>query len=434
LDEASEWSPLQGPPDGLTCRSWLQEADDVAFRRDFEKRPIRVMDYEIRRYPCDVPCEMVGKTPAAQLDGSLAGAVPRHKAVMRSMEPRGYYASNDLAAAHKEHGVVMTVHYDSDVPVQYGSWEEYDVMRPAVNKTAMAAAFISNCHANNFRLEALKELGRHMEVHSYGRCLNNKRSERDKLPVLARHRFSLAFENTCEEDYVTEKFWQCLVAGSIPVVIGAPNIAAFAPADNSFLQITSLEDVPRVARQMVTLAGNQTAYDEMLAWKRDGPSQAFLANMDLSAVHSSCRLCIFLADRVRRRDLMAAKARRPCRCEAPGKREGEKLVVYHLYVRERGTFHFTSVFLRSDHLTIRGLTLAIRRSFQKKAHKPVWVGKRPAVLGADEKAWALKIYRIYPAGATQREALWGEAWFRNSSQVVGHVSTHPCARLEVIFV
>ncbi|CAI5461618.1 unnamed protein product [Closterium sp. Yama58-4] len=437
LDEPSEWSPLQGAPDGLTCRSWLQEADDVAFGRDFEKQPIAVMAYETpRRYPCDVPCEMVGKRRPSQLDASLAGGVPRHKAVLRSMEPRGYYKSNDPAWAHRDHAVVMTVHYDSDVPVQYGSWEEYDVMRPPVNKTAsaLAAAFISNCRANNFRLEAIKELSQHMEVHSYGRCLNNMPYESDKLPVLARHFFSLAFENTCEADYVTEKYWQCLAAGSIPVVIGAPNIAEFAPSPNSYLEIKTLEDVPRVAQQMVTLAGNQTAYDEMLAWKKVGPSQAFIANMDLSAVHSSCRLCIFLADRIRRKDLDAAKTRRPCRCEAPGKREGEKLVVYHLYVRERGTFHFTSVFLRSDHLTLRGLTLAIRRSFQKKTYRPVWVGKRPASLGGDEKAWALKIYRIYPAGSTQREALWGEAWFRNSSQVVGHVTAHPCARLEVIFV
>ncbi|CAI5954209.1 unnamed protein product [Closterium sp. NIES-65] len=432
-----------------------READDVAFGRDFEKQPITVMAYEvrpsptthgkqlitvmayeIRKYPCDVPCELVGKRRPSQLDASLAGGVPRHKAVLRSMEPRGYYKSNDPAWAHRDHAVVMTVHYDSDVPVQYGSWEEYHVMRPPVNKTAsaLAAAFISNCHANNFRLEAVKELSRHMEVHSYGRCLNNMPYETDKLPVLAQHLFSFAFENTCEGDYVTEKYWQCLVAGSIPVVIGAPNIANFAPSPNSYLEIKSLEDVPRVAQQMVTLAGNQTAYDEMLAWKKDGPSQAFIANMDLSAVHSSCRLCIFLADRIRRKDLDAAKTRRPCRCEAPGKREGEKLVVYHLYVRERGTFHFTSVFLRSDHLTLRGLTLAIRRSFQKKTHRPVWVGKRPASLGGDEKAWALKIYRIYPAGSTQREALWGEAWFRNLSQVVAHVTAHPCARLEVIFV
>uniref|UniRef100_A0A6N2K8M2 Fucosyltransferase n=1 Tax=Salix viminalis TaxID=40686 RepID=A0A6N2K8M2_SALVM len=49
----------------------------------------------------------------------------------------------------------------------------------------------------------------------------------DKVETLKRYKFSLAFENSNEEDYVTEKFFQSLVAGTIPVVIGAPNIQDF---------------------------------------------------------------------------------------------------------------------------------------------------------------------------------------------------------------
>jgi Glycosyltransferase family 10 (fucosyltransferase) C-term len=37
----------------------------------------------------------------------------------------------------------------------------------------------------------------------------------DKLETLKRYKFSLAFENSNEEDYVTEKFFQSLVAGII---------------------------------------------------------------------------------------------------------------------------------------------------------------------------------------------------------------------------
>lgn len=35
----------------------------------------------------------------------------------------------------------------------------------------------------------------------------------DKVKTLKRYKFSLAFENSNEEDYVTEKFFQSLVAG-----------------------------------------------------------------------------------------------------------------------------------------------------------------------------------------------------------------------------
>lgn len=37
----------------------------------------------------------------------------------------------------------------------------------------------------------------------------------DKVATLKRYKFSLAFENSNEEDYVTEKFFQSLVAGMI---------------------------------------------------------------------------------------------------------------------------------------------------------------------------------------------------------------------------
>lgn len=35
----------------------------------------------------------------------------------------------------------------------------------------------------------------------------------DKVEALKKYKFSLAFENSNEEDYVTEKFFQSLVAG-----------------------------------------------------------------------------------------------------------------------------------------------------------------------------------------------------------------------------
>lgn len=36
----------------------------------------------------------------------------------------------------------------------------------------------------------------------------------DKVETLKRYKFSFAFENSNEEDYVTEKFFQSLVAGN----------------------------------------------------------------------------------------------------------------------------------------------------------------------------------------------------------------------------
>ena len=50
-----------------------------------------------------------------------------------------------------------------------------------------------------------------------------------------------------------------------------------------------MRDVPSIARRMLQLASNASALAQAMAWKQAGPTDAFLANMDLSCVHSSCR-------------------------------------------------------------------------------------------------------------------------------------------------
>ena len=147
--------------------------------------------------------------------------------------------------------IVMTTSLSSDVPVGYFSWAEYDIMAPVQPKiaSAVAAAFISNCGAMNFRLQALIGLEKeNVSIDSYGACRRNRDGKGDaspqfrpiceikfcflsancqvmyenlyflifsvdKVEALKHYKFSLAFENSNEEDYVTEKFFQSLVAG-----------------------------------------------------------------------------------------------------------------------------------------------------------------------------------------------------------------------------
>ncbi|KAF2548139.1 hypothetical protein F2Q70_00022962, partial [Brassica cretica] len=131
---------------------------------------------------------------------------PGTLSILRSMESARYYLQNNLAQARRKgYDIVMTTSLSSDVPVGYFSWAEYDVMAPVQPKTekALAAAFISNCIAQNFRLQALEALMEaNVTIDSYV----------EKVEALKHYKFSLAFENTNEEDYVTEKFFQSLVA------------------------------------------------------------------------------------------------------------------------------------------------------------------------------------------------------------------------------
>ena len=98
------------------------------------------------------------------------------------------------------------------------------------------------------------------------------RSYRGELPIFAKvstlsnYRFALCFENTAFPGYITEKIFDCFVAGCIPVYLGAPDIASLIPAGafidaREFSHLTGLESFirdlrPEVAREYVVAAAD----------------------------------------------------------------------------------------------------------------------------------------------------------------------------------
>ena len=64
---------------------------------------------------------------------------------------------------------------------------------------------------------------------------------------------------TADEGKILSK---CL--GSVPVVVGAPNIQDFAPSSGSILHIRELNDAESVAKTMKYLAEHSDAYNQSL--------------------------------------------------------------------------------------------------------------------------------------------------------------------------
>lgn len=412
------------------CMDWLEEHDSIPHSRDFTKDPILVSGQEEEWRSCAVGCKF-GHVSGKQPDAAFGlTQEPGTASVLRSMESSHYYIENNIDQARRRgYKIVMTTSLSSDVPVGYFSWAEYDIMAPVPPKTeeALAAAFISNCGARNFRLQALEKLeSLKIKIDSYGSCHRNRDGRVDKVETLKRYKFSLAFENSNEEDYVTEKFFQSLVAGAVPVVVGAPNIQDFAPSSGSILHIKELDDVSSVAKAMRHLSASPDAYNQSLRWKYVGPSDSFKALVDMAAVHSSCRLCIHLATNIYENEEKDSKFQnRPCKCNSK-----EDTLLYHLFVRERGRFKLESIFLRSANLTVSALENAVMKKFRSLNHVPVWKEERPASIRGGNK---LKIHRIYPLGLTQRQALYSFR-FQNDDDLRQHIKSHPCAKFEVVFV
>lgn len=85
---------------------------------------------------------------------------------------------------------------------------------------------------------------------------------------------------------------------------------------------------------------------------------------------------------------------------------------------------------RSGNLTLKALESAVLTKFKSHKHVPIWKQERPkSIRGGDE----LKIYRIYPVGLTQRQALYGFK-FERDADLKRHIESKPCAKFEVVFV
>jgi hypothetical protein len=68
-----------------------------------------------------------------------------------------------------------------------------------------------------------------LPIDIYGRGLNIKDSRykgfiENKFQGLLGYDYSIAIENSCEKNYVSEKFFDCVLCNTMPIYYGAPNI------------------------------------------------------------------------------------------------------------------------------------------------------------------------------------------------------------------
>lgn len=250
--------------------------------------------------------------------------------------------------------IVANTQLHSDVPLPYFNWVEYQFMNPVKKKTAPAlvAAFISNCGPQR-RLQWMDVMMQHgVTIDSYGGCRRNKQIPQEytakyggnynamKVDIVSRYKFTMAFENSATDDYVTEKLFGVLAAGSVPLYDGASNGKKFGPTSHSMIYAADYETPEKLAEYLLYLDKNDTAYMEYLSWKKTGPDDEWVALIDLGNVHSNCRLCIRTAD-LHRKEIGPVKKGNPKGEPKP------KEWVLELNVRERGMFWLRKVYLTS---------------------------------------------------------------------------------------
>lgn len=209
--------------------------------------------------------------------------------VFWSMECELHYSWQYVPAVQELFDIRITYRCDSDIPTPYVYPDHYEALKSAPADTVkehLINAFISSDFDKSNRRVYLQELMSYLDVHSYGKVLNNRSLQNDngtasKLDVMSKYKFTIAFENAIAQDYVTEKFFDPLEAGSVPVYLGAPNVADFAPGDHCYIDVRDYPSPRALADYLLKVAADDTLYSHFSKWRKAPYKQQFLSKIEI---------------------------------------------------------------------------------------------------------------------------------------------------------
>ncbi|XP_077956482.1 4-galactosyl-N-acetylglucosaminide 3-alpha-L-fucosyltransferase 9-like [Gasterosteus aculeatus] len=189
----------------------------------------------------------------------------------------------------------LTCNYrrDSSIPVPYGylypvTSAEESFKLPAKDK--LVCWIVSNWSPNMKRVQYYNELKKHVTIHAYGRAFQKPIGDEDFVKIISACKFYLSFENSFHRDYITEKFFNPLTWGSVPVVMGPPRhmYEGHAPAE-SFIHVDDFPSPKELAERLLYLDQNHTEYMRFFNWR-----SAFKVKGALFGTEIACKTCRYL--------------------------------------------------------------------------------------------------------------------------------------------
>ena len=256
-----------------------------------------------RDEPCDLPCHYT--TSDEKVDATvyeLRGrrAPPSGISVYMQMEGEHYYPIDTTGWT-----VENTYRWSSPLLKPYFELVHYhgetDIQSKRVTQDAISGiSFLArNCGSRNNREQVVQDLIQQVRVDAMSSCLHNhdKPPEDKNLPwisnkikLLRAYKFHAAFENGNVRDYVTEKVYTALAAGTVPIYMGAPNIDEFVPK-GSIIRVDSFEDTAALAKHIQECLTNETLYQSYHDWRDRPLNSEFVEKFAFTNVTTECRTC-----------------------------------------------------------------------------------------------------------------------------------------------
>ncbi|KYR00806.1 glycosyltransferase [Tieghemostelium lacteum] len=175
------------------------------------------------------------------------------------------------------------------------------------NKILFAA---SNCKSFTGRDQIVTELMKYIDIDSIGKCVHNKNITVNragmttqqngdvKLQILKTYKFALAIENSECDDYVTEKLWEPLSVGTIPIYLGAKNVKRFLPHPDAIIHIRDFDSAQSLSDYIKLVDTNETLRRKHLQWIEEPRTKEYQQLYKDSKDYSDmfCGMCRRLID------------------------------------------------------------------------------------------------------------------------------------------
>ncbi|EGG19524.1 glycosyltransferase [Cavenderia fasciculata] len=226
----------------------------------------------------------------------------------------GYLAHIDANATFRQFNQIPLTFTCSWGMYENGSIDNFKdaYVRPYNEKLRVVAFMATNCMGGGaiYRTNYIKDMMTTIQVDAMGECIQNKKLSPEEFPkpvfadlglsmkikreVFSRYLFSLAFENNNKTDYVSEKVYTCLLSGSLPIYMGAPNIDDFVPR-NSVIKTNDFESPQHLVKYLKYLMTNETAYNEYFEWKKEVYPEMFKQKYSRCAFYAGdCDICKYV--------------------------------------------------------------------------------------------------------------------------------------------
>ena len=175
----------------------------------------------------------------------------------------------------------------------YINIEKYNMGKPCLpfNKLENFAAnrnnnedfccIVSNHDSNNTRTKIMEPLSQHKAIHVAGgimHCFKDKnvsiiikgvgKSEYDKQNYLKKFKFNICSESSISDGYVTEKLFECIIGGCIPIYYCNDNVMIEPEIlNNDFIIKYNNNNIDSAVQKIKELDTNKEMYNKFIAKK-----------------------------------------------------------------------------------------------------------------------------------------------------------------------